>query len=464
MDISLRESVDVDLFDQGHGGLRDTGARLLRRAVPHSGSVFYHFLLGASWNNNIGSLRFALYPWNSSYDTTRSGDPIDTKEFINFPDNSVLRMEADGTYPAGEYLLYIINTSDSASEEVGFGSLGHLCPCPQLCRRHGGCVLRPHHADLRRRNRQPAPAAPARHSRMPRRLSPPPEISTRQGGHRNYAMGNTDTYGVQFRAASAFTGCEVYVSGRPRRRRKSDAVPACVGRQLCQEHRRKAVRRCDRHRDPTRQLGDASRRFQSRGVPAGAVRRIRQPRGRDARSAHRPFRDLPAHVCLRAFAGQPADRHRHSTEKPSTPNAQDFVSSGAWAATDGLGRTLPDSKTAGGIREGKYVGLFYHTWHASLAKTQGDIVNVSEIVAKYPEAVRDYDHPAWGGVTTCFWNEPLFGYYNNGIDRWVLRKHAELRQTPGWMSCSSTTPTEQKTSSAPSRRCAKSGRRHAPTA
>ena len=120
-----------------------------------------------------------------------------------------------------------------------------------------------------------------------------------------------------------------------------------------------------------------------------------------------------------------------STEKPSTPDAQDFVSSGAWAATDGLGRTLPDSKTAGGIREGKYVGLFYHTWHASLAKTQGGIVNVSEIVAKYPEAVRDYDHPAWGGVTTCFWNEPLFGYYNNGIDRWVLRKHAELLADAG---------------------------------
>ncbi len=30
-----------------------------------------------------------------------------------------------------------------------------------------------------------------------------------------YAMGNTDTYGVQFRAASAFTGCEVYVSAVP---------------------------------------------------------------------------------------------------------------------------------------------------------------------------------------------------------------------------------------------------------
>ncbi len=120
VDISLRESVDVDLFDQGMAGsatqVRGSYAVQFRTAVPFSTIS----LLGASWNNNIGSLRFALYPWNSSYDTTRSGDPIDTKEFINFPDNSVLRMEADGTYPAGEYLLYIINTSDSASEEVGF--------------------------------------------------------------------------------------------------------------------------------------------------------------------------------------------------------------------------------------------------------------------------------------------------------------------------------------------------------
>ena len=123
VDIGLRESVDVDLFDQGMAGsatqVRGSYAVQFRTAVPFSTIS----LLGASWNNNIGSLRFALYPWNSSYDTTRSGDPIDTKEFINFPDNSVLRMEADGTYPAGEYLLYIINTSDSASEEVGFWSL-----------------------------------------------------------------------------------------------------------------------------------------------------------------------------------------------------------------------------------------------------------------------------------------------------------------------------------------------------
>ena len=431
VDIGLRESVDVDLFDQGMAGsatqVRGSYAVQFRTAVPFSTIS----LLGASWNNNIGSLLFALYPWNRSYDTTRSGDPIDTKEFINFPDNSVLRMEADGTYPAGEYLLYIINTSDSASEEVGFWSLSgasararnfaddtEVASCARItltCAGGTGSPLLPL-----------SPAQPDAEEIKPTAgdLYPAGDTVT-------YAMGNTDTYGVQFRAASAFTGCEVYVSAVPAEGgsltlslyawagnyAKSIAEKPCAGATVT------GIRRGSWVTLPGDFKAGEYLLVLSGGSDSLAVEMREARTDRSVTYLHTSASGLSL---VSRLTGTDI-----STGKPSTPDAQDFVSSGAWAATDGLGRTLPDSKTAGGIREGKYVGLFYHTWHASLAKTQGGIVNVSEIVAKYPEAVRDYDHPAWGGVTTCFWNEPLFGYYNNGIDRWVLRKHAELLADAG---------------------------------
>lgn len=431
VDISLRESVDVNLFDQGMAGsatqVRGSYAVQFRTAVPFSTIS----LLGASWNNNIGSLLFALYPWNSSYDTTRSGDPIDTKEFINFPDNSVLRMEADGTYPAGEYLLYIINTSDSASEEVGFWSLSgtsararnfaddtEVASCARItltCAGGTGSPLLPL-----------SPAQPDAEE-----IKPTAGDLYPAGNTVTYAMGNTDTYGVQFRAASAFTGCEVYVSAVPAEGgsltlslyawagnyAKSIAEKPCAGATVT------GIRRGSWVTLPGDFKAGEYLLVLSGGSDSLAVEMREARTDRSVTYLHTSASGLSL---VSRLTGTDI-----STEKPSTPDAQDFVSSGAWAATDGLGRTLPDSKTAGGIREGKYVGLFYHTWHASLAKTQGDIVNVSEIVAKYPEAVRDYDHPAWGGVTTCFWNEPLFGYYNNGIDRWVLRKHAELLADAG---------------------------------
>ena len=101
-----------------------------------------------------------------------------------------------------------------------------------------------------------------------------------------------------------------------------------------------------------------------------------------------------------------------------------------WDATDGLGRVLPTHEETGDVRQGKFVGLFYWTWHCTHANATPPH-NVSKIIEEYPEAIHDLNHPAWGNINAPHhWNEPLFGYYNT-IDKWVLRKHAEMLADAG---------------------------------
>ena len=97
---------------------------------------------------------------------------------------------------------------------------------------------------------------------------------------------------------------------------------------------------------------------------------------------------------------------------------------GTWVATDGLGRTLPTNKDVGDIRKDKYVGLFYWSWHES--NGGNNPFNVSEFVEQYPESINDYNFSKWPKTGTAyFWNEPVYGYYRT-VDRWVIRRHAEL--------------------------------------
>ena len=106
-----------------------------------------------------------------------------------------------------------------------------------------------------------------------------------------------------------------------------------------------------------------------------------------------------------------------------------------WAATDGLGRVLPDYDQVGGPRE-RFVGIFYWTWHVEHAKALANSyhhlpVNVTQVLKAHPEASHDLDWPEWGPFgMPHHWNEPLFGYYDTD-DRWVLRKHAEMLANAG---------------------------------
>ncbi len=103
-----------------------------------------------------------------------------------------------------------------------------------------------------------------------------------------------------------------------------------------------------------------------------------------------------------------------------------------WAATDGLGRTLP---MAGEVRqkdEHKFVGMFYWTWHTHFADSF-EALNVSEILAGHPEILHDFDSPIWGNMPDgrpYYWSRPLLGYYRD-TDEYVLRKHAELLADAG---------------------------------
>jgi hypothetical protein len=108
------------------------------------------------------------------------------------------------------------------------------------------------------------------------------------------------------------------------------------------------------------------------------------------------------------------------------------VSSDQWTATDGLGRKLPDAPETGMPKKDKFVGMFYWTWHTDGNATFSPVMNITEILLKYPEAATDANHPAWQGITPgiFWWDEPLFGYYRT-TDEWILRKHAEMLADAG---------------------------------
>lgn len=103
-----------------------------------------------------------------------------------------------------------------------------------------------------------------------------------------------------------------------------------------------------------------------------------------------------------------------------------------WAATDGLGRTLSSAKETGGKRQDKFVGVFYWTWHYRWVNDHEPLTTGS-VLDKYPEALNDWEHPAWNNTydgRPYFWDEPLYGFYTS-TDRYVLRKHAELLADTG---------------------------------
>ncbi len=114
-----------------------------------------------------------------------------------------------------------------------------------------------------------------------------------------------------------------------------------------------------------------------------------------------------------------------------TARAQE-VNPDSWAATDALGREVRSYDNAPAKRDGKFVGIFYWTWHNSNHNDKYPVYNVSEILRKNPEAIKDYNHPAWGpkGPHFYYWEQPLFGYYQT-TDKWVLRKHAEMLAAAG---------------------------------
>lgn len=98
-----------------------------------------------------------------------------------------------------------------------------------------------------------------------------------------------------------------------------------------------------------------------------------------------------------------------------------------WVFTDGLGRVSLTNAEVGDLREDKTVSMFFWTWHNG----RPTVINVNDAAEKYPEAVRDYNHPVWtpAGFQGS-WNEPIYGHYESN-DQWVLRRQAELLANAG---------------------------------
>ncbi len=126
-------------------------------------------------------------------------------------------------------------------------------------------------------------------------------------------------------------------------------------------------------------------------------------------------------LCLVLIFGLSANAVSDSKESKSEINPS------TWAAVDGLGRTLSLNEDVGDKKQDKYVAMFYWTWHYPWINDHEPLTTGS-VLDKYPEAVNDWDHPAWGGTydgRPYFWGEPLYGFYAN-TDEYILRKHAEL--------------------------------------
>ncbi|MBC8179908.1 hypothetical protein H8E88_02180 [candidate division KSB1 bacterium] len=108
------------------------------------------------------------------------------------------------------------------------------------------------------------------------------------------------------------------------------------------------------------------------------------------------------------------------------------INSNYWTATDALGRKTPNHSDVGSKKSGKYIAMFYWTWHTDNLADFSPVMNITEILKEYPEAAHDADHSAWKGIWggVFWWDEPLFGYYRT-TDEWVLRHHAEMLADAG---------------------------------
>ena len=101
------------------------------------------------------------------------------------------------------------------------------------------------------------------------------------------------------------------------------------------------------------------------------------------------------------------------------------------AATDGLGRVLPQQEQAGAPKDGKHVALFYFLWQGDASSpTSAGVWDLNRLWQENPAAFEDFNHPGWGGGAGVagkyyFWGEPIYGYYHGG-DYWVHLKNIQL--------------------------------------
>lgn len=104
------------------------------------------------------------------------------------------------------------------------------------------------------------------------------------------------------------------------------------------------------------------------------------------------------------------------------------------AATDGLGRVLPQQKEVGPLKPNKHVALFYFLWQGD-SPTSEKYWDLTEMWNRDSSIFNDFNHPGWGGGAGVagkyyFWGQPIYGYYHGG-DYWVHLKNVQLLTDAG---------------------------------
>ncbi len=105
----------------------------------------------------------------------------------------------------------------------------------------------------------------------------------------------------------------------------------------------------------------------------------------------------------------------------------DFYSD-TWVSVDDMGRKVADFSEAGAPKDNRDVAVFYHTWHTGKGEKNAGII--SEIIARYPDAMDNPLSEGWADGAITYWDEPIFGFYGS-TDYWVYRQHFELLASAG---------------------------------
>lgn len=106
------------------------------------------------------------------------------------------------------------------------------------------------------------------------------------------------------------------------------------------------------------------------------------------------------------------------------------VDSDSWVAVDALSREVSDYDRCGPVRDDKFVGIFYFTWHVQ------DVgpYDITEILAADPTVPQwNPDSPQYQTDTVPHfhhWGQPELGYYY-ATDEYVIRKHVQMLANAG---------------------------------
>lgn len=422
---NVRTTLCDESTSRGAEQIGQNAAVQFNSTVPFAGMS----LTSASWNNNIGSIRMSLFKWDTSYDKTLGGTPIASEDFVDFADNLTLKFLFDEV-AAGEYLLYMENITGNTTEAVGYWGYAAAREnvraykdnaihdfCPGLSILCGEDVANPF-APISEMDPNASDIQKTEGDMYP------------DGDMIEYKLNGDSKYGVQFKTAAAFGGCEVYIPTVPVGDNTLTLELYKWNGNYSESVKAAPVAAKTFQNVPRKNWVSLTGDFEAgeylfvirNGTMGMTVGMVEAPAAKATHYLHTAKAGV-SFVTRLIGDGK--------LEAPTAPTAQDFITNDAstWVGTDGLDRELTTYDQASGVREGKYVGIFYHTWHAGHAWNK--LVNVQKLVDQYPEAIKDYKHSAWGDATICFWNEPIYGYYNNGVDRYVLRKQAELLADAG---------------------------------